>query len=115
MKFTILSLLAVLAPRVLADANGRTFAVLRFHDDVLTYGRADPIISPGAQSGHVHMVQGGSNFATDMNDTTLLQSKCTSGLIQNDKSNYWVPSLYFQHSNGSFESVPMFYMNVYYL
>ena len=35
---------------------------------------------------------------------------------KNDKSVNWVPKLYFQDkANNTFEDVPMFYMNVYYL
>lgn len=114
MLFTTATFLA-LSASVSAVKTSRTFAVLHFYGDVLTTGRADPIISPGEQSGHVHTIQGGSNFGLTMGDDTLLSSTCTSGLIKGDKSNYWVPSLYFQHSNGTFESVPLFYNNVYYL
>ena len=97
--------------------DSRTFAVNHFYGQgPLVSRRMDPIVSPGQASGHVHTIQGGSNFALTMSDTTLLDSSCTSSLVKNDKSNYWTPSLYFQDpKNGSFTSVPMFYMNVYYL
>lgn len=75
----------------------------------------DPIVSPGIASSHVHTVQGGNAFALTMTDDQALDSTCTSSLVKNDKSNYWTPKLYFHASNGSFISVPMFYMNVYYL
>lgn len=115
MLFTTAAFLA-LSLSVSAVKTGRTFAVNHFYGDgPLTSGRADPIISPGVRSGHTHTIQGGSNFALTMGTDDLLSSNCTSSLIKNDKSNYWTPSLFFQHSNGSFESVPMFYMNVYYL
>ncbi|KAJ5595027.1 uncharacterized protein N7459_001235 [Penicillium hispanicum] len=78
-------------------------------------GRMDPIVSPGTASSHVHVIQGGSNFNLTMSDDFLLGSNCTSSLVEADKSNYWTPALYFQDTNGSFISVPMFYMNVYYL
>ena len=99
------------------SANQRTFAVNHFYGDgPLVVGRMDPIISPGTASGHVHAVQGGNAFALSMTDDQALdQSTCTSSLVKNDKSNYWTPSLYFHADNGSFISVPMFYMNVYYL
>jgi len=32
-------------------------------DNVLTYGRVDPIVNPGAIAGHVHAVSGGSDFS----------------------------------------------------
>ncbi|KAG4427045.1 hypothetical protein IFR05_017472, partial [Cadophora sp. M221] len=50
-----------------------------------------------------------------MSDTQALQSTCTSAKLKNDKSNYWVPALYFQNpTNGKVEAVELFYMNVYY-
>ncbi|KAF3388888.1 WSC domain-containing protein 2 [Penicillium rolfsii] len=96
--------------------DSRTFAVNHFYGQgPLTMGRMDPIVSPGVPAGHVHAIQGGSNFNLTMGDDDLLSSRCTSSLVDADKSNYWTPSLYFQDpKNGSFISVPMFYMNVYY-
>lgn len=113
MKFTTSALLAISA----ASASARTFAVLHFYGDgPLVTGRMDPIINPGGPSGHVHVVQGGSNFATTMTNTQALASNCTSSRIKNDKSNYWTPTLYFvDPKTGNFESVELFYMNVYYL
>ncbi|PQE31984.1 WSC domain-containing protein [Rutstroemia sp. NJR-2017a WRK4] len=109
--------LASLASAVTAyNATHRTFAVNHFYGNgPLTMGRVDPIINPGQVSGHVHAIQGGNAFAMSMTDTTALGATCTSSRINNDKSNYWTPSLYFQDpNNGSFTAVPMFYMNVYY-
>jgi hypothetical protein len=110
--------LATLASAVTAyNSTDRTFVVNHFYGDgPLTMGRVDPIINPGKVSGHVHAIQGGNAFAMSMTDTTALASTCTSSRINNDKSNYWTPSLYFQDpKNGSLTAVPMFYMNVYYL
>lgn len=111
------TLLAGLASVATAAKTGRTFAVNHFYGNgPLTMGRMDPIISPGTASGHVHAIQGGSNFALTMSDDVLLESKCTSSLVINDKSNYWTPALYFQDpTTGKFTNVEMFYMNVYYL
>ncbi|KAJ5960959.1 uncharacterized protein N7479_008109 [Penicillium vulpinum] len=93
----------------------RTFAVNHFYGNgALSMGRMDPIMNPGTAATHSHAIQGGSNFNLTMTDDALMYSNCTSSLVDADKSNYWTPSLYFQHSNGSFLSVPMFYMNVYY-
>ncbi|KAF8640304.1 hypothetical protein AX16_010199 [Volvariella volvacea WC 439] len=39
------------------------------------------------------------------NTTFLRQSECTSVPIPEDHSNYWFPHLYFQHADGTFESV----------
>jgi len=78
--------------------------------------RADPIVSPGGPSGHTHMIMGGSNFALTMDNTTLEDSKCTTSMVVNDKSNYWTPYLYFQDPTNPeiIESVDVDYMNVYY-
>ena len=115
MLFTA-TLLAAFTASVSAAKTGRTFAVNHFYGTgPLVEGRMDPIVSPGVASGHVHAVQGGNNFALTMTDDQALASTCTSALVKNDKSNYWTPSLYFLAANGSFISVPMFYMNVYYL
>lgn len=75
----------------------------------------DPIVSPGSASSHSHGIMGGSNFDLTVDNEQLLGSKCTNAKINNDKSNYWVPGLWFQSPvNGTFKKVPLFYMNVYY-
>ena len=45
----------------------------------------------------------------------LQLSTCSSCEIQDDKSAYWTPQLYFAHQNGSVEEVPNFGMTIYYL
>lgn len=77
--------------------------------DLLT----DPIITPGKDSGHVHMITGGNGFSIEMGNEDALHATCTNSQIKKDGSNYWVPSLYF-HKDGKFTSVPMNYMNIYY-
>ena len=46
---------------------------------------------------------------------TLQTANCTSCEIQADKSAYWAPLLYYQHSNGSFEEVASPGTTIYYL
>lgn len=76
----------------------------------------DPIVNPGVAAGHVHTVQGGNAFALTMTDRQALdKSTCTSSLVKNDLSNYWLPKLYFQAKDGSFKPVELFYMKMYYL
>jgi Domain of unknown function (DUF1996) len=48
-------------------------------------------------------------------NTTLPASSCTSCEVQDDKSAYWTPQLYYAHSNGTFEEVPNYGMTVYFL
>ncbi|TRX88525.1 hypothetical protein FHL15_010564 [Xylaria flabelliformis] len=115
MRFTTASALASMA--ALASAkDSRTFAVLRFKGDgFLTEGPIDPVVNPGTISTHYHGIMGGSNFGATVEGDQLLDSTCTTANIKNDKSNYWVPALMFQDpKNGTFQKVPLFYMNVYY-
>ncbi|KEF54554.1 uncharacterized protein A1O9_08996 [Exophiala aquamarina CBS 119918] len=68
-------------------------------------GRVDPIMAPGVPSIHAHVLFGASNLGLDPTIDDLLDSNCTSCSILQDKSVYWTPRMYFQHQNGSFESV----------
>ncbi|KAJ4464757.1 hypothetical protein C8J55DRAFT_544786 [Lentinula edodes] len=74
-------------------------------NNILTTQRLDPIVTPGEVSAHVHSVLGGSGFGLSVNTSILQESECTSIPIQEDKSNYWFPQLYFQKNDGSFASV----------
>lgn len=68
--------------------------------------RADPIVSPGAISGHVHTISGGNGFNFSMDYAQARASTCSSCPITADLSNYWTPKLYYQTQNGSFIDVP---------
>jgi Domain of unknown function (DUF1996) len=72
----------------------------------LVVERADPVVNPGAISGHVHTIMGGSGFGFSMDYAQARAAACSTCFVQQDKSNYWVPSLYFHAANGSFISVP---------
>ncbi|KAL7626013.1 hypothetical protein AAE478_002782 [Parahypoxylon ruwenzoriense] len=108
--------LALLAPVATALKTDMTFAVLHFTgNQFLTEGPMDPVVNPGEQATHYHSIMGGSNFGISTRGDDLLSSECTTATIKNDKSNYWVPTLFFQDpKDGTFEKVPLFYMNVYY-
>ncbi|KAI9731910.1 MAG: hypothetical protein M1834_004361 [Cirrosporium novae-zelandiae] len=68
--------------------------------------RMDPIMSPGVLSSHAHAIHGGSNFGLSADATSLLRSNCTSCGVTQDKSAYWVPTLYFEsYVNNTFELV----------
>lgn len=69
--------------------------------------RADPIVNPGAVSGHVHAIAGGSGFGFNMTYQQARSSSCSSCPIKADLSNYWIPKLYYRAQNGSLISVPM--------
>ncbi|KAI0156655.1 hypothetical protein GGR52DRAFT_577211 [Hypoxylon sp. FL1284] len=117
MKVSTVGALASLAPVAAAVKEDMTFAVLHFTGkQFLTEGPMDPVVNPGAQATHYHGIMGGSNFNTTTRGDDLLSSSCTTTTIKNDKSNYWVPTLFFQDpkDQSSFEKVPLYYMNVYY-
>ncbi|RYP35785.1 hypothetical protein DL766_002345 [Monosporascus sp. MC13-8B] len=103
--------------RLFKRAEG-TFAVLRFNQlpgKFSAEGRIDPIVSPGTNSSHSHGIMGGNAFDLTIDGDQLLSSSCTNSKVTNDKSNYWVPQIWF-HSpeTGKFKQVPLYYMNVYY-
>ncbi|KAI0000276.1 hypothetical protein F4779DRAFT_148644 [Xylariaceae sp. FL0662B] len=117
MRSITLYILATAVASASAKDEG-SFAVLRFNNvggQFSTEGRMDPIVSPGAVSTHSHGIMGGSNFGLTVSGDQLLDSQCSNTMIVNDKSNYWVPNLWFQSPvNGTFKKVDLFYMNVYY-
>ncbi|MCJ1402937.1 hypothetical protein MMC11_006158 [Xylographa trunciseda] len=83
-------------------------------DGTLLTGRLDPVVAPGAVSGHTHIILGGNGFAPTMDYASTQASTCTSCSIQGDFSNYWVPSLYYAGQNGTFTSVETSGGTVYY-
>ncbi|KAK4650251.1 hypothetical protein QC762_705760 [Podospora pseudocomata] len=114
MHFT--TILATMAVTVAAAKERRTFATLQHKGrGPLTTCRADPIVSPGGPSAHVHAVMGASNFGFNVTGESLRQSKCTTAKPKADMSSYWVPSLYFKDpETGLLEPVEFFYMVNYY-
>lgn len=90
-------------------------AYWRMSCSIIQTGRLDPNISPGEVSAHVHKVSGASNFGLSNTYENLIASQCTSCEVQDDKSIYWTPQLYYQHTNGNLEEVPNGGTVVYYL
>jgi hypothetical protein len=110
MRFIALLVVLVLVPLV-ACLDGDTFTV---NCSPLTQQRSDPIIFPSIPSAHVHAVIGGNAFQRTMGPTGALKANsttCDKGL---DHSNYWVPQLYHQRSDGMFEMVKWNGAAVYY-
>lgn len=117
MHFTIV--LATFLAAVAAQKQGnptRRFAVLRHKGrGPLTTCRADPIVSPGTPSAHVHTVLGASNFGLNVTGESLRNSKCTTAKPKGDLSSYWFPTLMFKDpETGLLEQVKFFYANAYY-
>ena len=121
----VLSSLSLLA---LHPRDARAF--WRMACGVSQTSRTDPILSPGTVSGHVHKFAGGNSefndylagpilTVTDVNPSStqdsLLTSTCSSCEVQEDKSAYWTPQLYYSHSNGTVEEVQNEGMTVYYV
>ena len=94
-------LLSTLSPSVLSD-------VLRLScGNILTIGRVDPIISPGAiTSNHAHTVYGASAFSPTVTYDALVASKCATCNLVEDNSVYWFPTLYYHNfTTGTYTSV----------
>ncbi|KAL8747473.1 MAG: hypothetical protein Q9184_007592 [Pyrenodesmia sp. 2 TL-2023] len=96
-----LAFLAALATPALAQ-NGAYFTM---GSPALVIDSLDPLLQPGGQSPHVHSVTGGSAFAPTMDFALTQTSKCTTFGVTVDKSNYWMPAVYFR-KNGRFTLVP---------
>ncbi|CAJ2502963.1 Uu.00g103570.m01.CDS01 [Anthostomella pinea] len=64
--------------------------------------RADPIIDPGAISGHVHTILGSNAFNFTMDYASTQTATCSTCKAFEDLSSYWVPTLYYHAENGSF-------------
>ncbi|KAH8979366.1 hypothetical protein EDB86DRAFT_657912 [Lactarius hatsudake] len=77
--------------------------------------RVDPIVSPGKASSHAHTIMGSNAIGLSTTFNDLRNSECTTCMVKDDKSAYWVPELYYQYKNGSFQVVTHGGMIVYYL
>jgi len=65
---------------------------------------SDPIMFPGNESDHLHLVAGGTAFQRTMAEDTARKAIGTTCGIEIDRSNYWVPELYHK-TEGGFELV----------
>lgn len=101
--FSVLGLVALLS--VPSAAQHGPYFILGAGMPVFI-GRIDPLQSPGTVAAHVHSVVGGNAFGPTMDFATTQQSTCSTIKLKVDKSNYWMPNLYFHAKNGSFIRVP---------
>ncbi|KAL4802620.1 hypothetical protein BDV18DRAFT_63290 [Aspergillus unguis] len=81
----------------------------------LTTQFSDPIVSPGQQSDHMHVITGGTAFQRTMGPQTARNARETTCEVSLDRSNYWVPALYHAAGNGSVEMVEYETSAIYYL
>jgi len=81
----------------------------------LTIQRSDPIVNPGIASAHVHNIIGGNAFRRNMagmfDARNATSTTCDKAL---DHSNYWVPAIYHQRTDGLLEMVKWTHAAVYY-
>ena len=99
-----LGLLAALAVPIVAQES--SYFVM-YSAPPLVVERVDPVISPGQVSNHVHTVIGANGFAPSMDFAQTQKADCSTIPVKADKSNYWMPSLYYQSPhNGSFTRAP---------
>jgi hypothetical protein len=82
---------------------------------LLAYERIDPIVQPGVVSGHLHAVCGNNNFQQTFDSNVWNSANCSTMEIQENKSNYWMPSLLVLHNNGTFSALPLTELRVYYI
>ncbi|PBP23627.1 WSC domain-containing protein [Diplocarpon rosae] len=67
--------------------------------------RIDPLVNFNEIAPHVHSIHGSSGFSINAAYKDLIDAKCTSCQVTQDKSVYWHPSLYFQGADGKFTLV----------
>ncbi|KAI8685309.1 DUF1996 domain-containing protein [Fusarium keratoplasticum] len=61
--------------------------------------RIDSLVSPGAESSHMHTFWGSRKISADTVNGADFQDGCTSCDNQLDKSAYWMPTLYYVKKN----------------
>lgn len=73
----------------------------------------------GSVSGHQAYWNAEADQDQDVNaisdGKSLQTSTCSTCQVQDDHSAYWTPSMFYQHPDGTFESVPNDGMTVYYV
>ncbi|KAF8755898.1 hypothetical protein RHS01_04662 [Rhizoctonia solani] len=97
---------ALIAGALLAGSANAGDHFIQTQNRQLSYTRIDPLRTPGTVGPHVHNVVGASNFSPDSTTPEILQqSKCSSTMVQDDKSIYWTPLVYYNHGNGSYSPI----------
>jgi hypothetical protein len=104
---SVLTLLAHLLVRAQGKrSNGLDFGWRmpcgRFPEPV----RLDPLVFPGEVSAHAHVFHGASSFSAWATYDDLRNAQCTTCEVEQDKSLYWIPPLYFHGADGKYTLVP---------
>jgi len=101
----------ILCVSLVSCLDGDTFTV---NCVPLTIQRSDPVVQPGIASAHVHAIIGGNAFRRAMGPMDANSANSTTCDKQIDHSNYWVPHLYHQRADKTWELVPWRGSAVYY-
>lgn len=91
-------------------------AELEFNYLPIAHVRTDPIISDTCLSDHVHTFYGPPLVSPSVTTEDLLATDLSehSGLVEENKSLYWHPSIYRVSSDGVFTLDDIYYASVYY-
>jgi hypothetical protein len=112
--FTSLTPLLLLASSVIASPGKWEFYAWGGLPGMISYGRLDPILSPGVVSSHVHQINGANAMQASYDyDTLRRESTCSSVVVQDDLSNYWSPAMY-HYDGASNYSLMLARFSVYY-
>ena len=102
---SILNFLALTVPSVVGQYNPNCAYFVQYTGGYLVTERVDPLLSPGVASNHVHSITGGNGFNANLDFAATQASTCTTAEVTQDKTAYWMPTLYF-HNGGKFYKVP---------
>lgn len=91
-------------------------AELEFNYLPIAHVRTDPIISDSCLSDHVHTFYGPPLVSPSVTTDDLIATDPSdhSGLVEENKSLYWHPSIYRVSSDGVFTLDEIYYASVYY-
>ncbi|KAJ0416203.1 hypothetical protein BJY00DRAFT_304305 [Aspergillus carlsbadensis] len=108
------------ATEISADTNTTAFIItdeFSFSCLPLTTQLTDPIVSPGQESSHTHVVTGGTAFQRRMGPETARNANETTCEVAIDRSNYWIPALYHADASprGGVELIQYEWSAIYYL
>lgn len=78
--------------------------------------RLDPIVNPNALGSHLHRFHGSSYITPNLTKASDMQklADCSTTVVQDDKSSYWVAQLYYRYPNGTLVAVHVYYTSLYY-
>ncbi|EQB51222.1 hypothetical protein CGLO_09264 [Colletotrichum gloeosporioides Cg-14] len=74
----------------------------------------DPVVIPGQYASHMHTFFGSDAVTANTTTSKELQAGCSTAENPNDYSSYWVPTLFFKNSTGTFPA-PIFRFSAYYV